>query len=73
MLVAKLIFGFSLGQYFFLLSHMLEVYPEMVAQLNGDAFAHVLGTLEFGLHHQVNDCPLININSRLYVHLLVCK
>ncbi|KAM7532194.1 hypothetical protein LguiB_035604 [Lonicera macranthoides] len=38
--------------YFFLLSHMLEVYPEMVAQLNGDAFAHVLGTLEFGLHHQ---------------------
>ncbi|XP_034707400.1 exportin-4-like [Vitis riparia] len=38
--------------YFSLLSHMLEVYPEMVAQLNNEAFAHVLGTLDFGLHHQ---------------------
>ncbi|XP_021888651.1 exportin-4 isoform X1 [Carica papaya] len=38
--------------YFALLSHMLEVYPETVAQLNRDAFAHVLGTLDFGLHHQ---------------------
>lgn len=25
----------------------------MVAQLNNDAFAHVLGTLDFGLRHQV--------------------
>ncbi|GFZ14362.1 hypothetical protein Acr_24g0005520 [Actinidia rufa] len=31
---------------------MLEVYPEMVAQLSSEAFAHVLGTLDFGLHHQ---------------------
>lgn len=38
--------------YFSLLSHMLEVYPEMVAQLNGNALGHVLGTLDFGLHHQ---------------------
>lgn len=38
--------------YFFLLSHMLEVYPEMVAQLNSNTFGHVLGTLDFGLHHQ---------------------
>ncbi|GMP21962.1 hypothetical protein CsSME_00000164 [Camellia sinensis var. sinensis] len=38
--------------YFSLLSHMLEVYPEMVAQLNSEAFGHVLGTLDFGLHHQ---------------------
>ncbi|KAL6989067.1 hypothetical protein U1Q18_014818 [Sarracenia purpurea var. burkii] len=38
--------------YFSLLSHMLEVYPEMVAQLNGEAFNHVLGTLDFGLHQQ---------------------
>lgn len=38
--------------YFSLLSHMLEVYPETVAQLNSEAFAHVLGTLDFGLHHQ---------------------
>lgn len=38
--------------YFSLLSHMLEVYPEMVAQLNTNAFGHVLGTLDFGLHNQ---------------------
>lgn len=40
-------------QYFSLLSHMLEVYPEMVPQLNAEAFGHVLGTLDFGLHQQV--------------------
>lgn len=38
--------------YFSLISHMLEVYPEMVAQLNADAFVHVLGALDFGLRHQ---------------------
>ncbi|XP_073158975.1 uncharacterized protein [Henckelia pumila] len=38
--------------YFSLLSDLLEVYPEMIAQLNRQAFNHILGTLEFGLHHQ---------------------
>ncbi|KAK2968305.1 hypothetical protein RJ640_016237 [Escallonia rubra] len=38
--------------YFYLLSHMLEVYPEMIVQLNHEALAHVLGNLDFGLHHQ---------------------
>ncbi|KAK3043139.1 hypothetical protein RJ639_000028, partial [Escallonia herrerae] len=38
--------------YFYLLSHMLEVYPEMILQLNHEALAHVLGNLDFGLHHQ---------------------
>ncbi|KAG8390023.1 hypothetical protein BUALT_Bualt01G0040100 [Buddleja alternifolia] len=38
--------------YFSLLSHMLEVYPEMIAQLNSEAFSHIIGTLDFGLHHQ---------------------
>ncbi|KAL9225514.1 hypothetical protein vseg_001428 [Gypsophila vaccaria] len=38
--------------YFSLISHMLEVYPEMIAQLNTEAFVHVLGTLDFGLRHQ---------------------
>lgn len=38
--------------YFSLISHMLEVYPEMVAQLNSEAFVHVLGSLDFGLRHQ---------------------
>lgn len=38
--------------YFSLLSHLLEVYPETVAKLNHDVFAQVLRTLDFGLHHQ---------------------
>ncbi|KAF3452354.1 hypothetical protein FNV43_RR02787 [Rhamnella rubrinervis] len=38
--------------YFSLLSHLLEVYPETVAQLNSEAFSQVLATLDFGLHHQ---------------------
>ncbi|GAB2277627.1 hypothetical protein Dimus_012335 [Dionaea muscipula] len=38
--------------YFSLLSHMLEVYPEMVAQINDAAFTRVLEALDFGLHHQ---------------------
>lgn len=33
---------------------MLEVYPEIIAQLNIEAFSHILGTLDFGFHHQVN-------------------
>nr|XP_027104621.1 exportin-4-like isoform X1 [Coffea arabica] len=38
--------------YFSLLSHLLEVYPEMVMQLNNEAFIHIVGTLDFGLQHQ---------------------
>ncbi|CAI9759869.1 unnamed protein product [Fraxinus pennsylvanica] len=38
--------------YFSLLSHMLEIYPEVVAQLNVEAFGHIAETLDFGLHHQ---------------------
>uniref|UniRef100_A0A7N0ZUX4 Exportin-4 n=1 Tax=Kalanchoe fedtschenkoi TaxID=63787 RepID=A0A7N0ZUX4_KALFE len=38
--------------YFSLLSHMLEVYPEMVSQLNSEVFSHIAGTLDYGLHHQ---------------------
>nr|KJB26593.1 hypothetical protein B456_004G249100 [Gossypium raimondii] len=38
--------------YFSLLSHIVEVYPETLAQLNSEAFAHIIGTLDFGLHHQ---------------------
>lgn len=45
--------------YFSLLSHLLEVYPETVAQLNNEAFGHVLGTLDFGLRHQ--DTEVVNM------------
>ncbi|KAM0005333.1 putative armadillo-like helical, exportin [Helianthus debilis subsp. tardiflorus] len=38
--------------HFALLSHMLEVYPEMIPKLNHEAFSHISGTLDYGLHHQ---------------------
>ncbi|CAL1382927.1 unnamed protein product [Linum trigynum] len=48
--------------YFALLSHMLEVYPETVGRLDSEAFLHVLGTLDFGLHHQ--DTEIVNMCLR---------
>eukprot|EP00249_Psilotum_nudum_P010588 c22631_g1_i2 orf=152-3370(+) len=39
-------------QYFTLLAHMLEVYPEKIAKLSTEAFGHIVGTLDFGLRHQ---------------------
>lgn len=45
--------------YFTLLSHMLEVYPEKVAKLNAEAFAHIVGTLDFGIKHQ--DTEIVNM------------
>ncbi|RZS00251.1 hypothetical protein BHM03_00029916, partial [Ensete ventricosum] len=38
--------------YFALVSHLLEVYPEKVAQLNMEAFEHIVRTLDFGVRHQ---------------------
>ncbi|XP_022933418.1 exportin-4 isoform X1 [Cucurbita moschata] len=58
--------------YFSLLSHLLEVYPETVAKLNHEAFAQVLRTLEFGLHHQdieVVDMCLKALKSLASYHL----
>lgn len=41
--------------YFVLVSHLLEVYPEKVAHLHRDAFARIVGSLEFGLRNQDSD------------------
>lgn len=41
--------------YFILMSHLLEVYPEKVAHLNRDAFGRIIGSLEFGLRNQDGD------------------
>ncbi|KAL5702296.1 hypothetical protein ACHQM5_027530 [Ranunculus cassubicifolius] len=41
--------------YFALLSHLLEIYPEKVAQLNAEMFAHLVATLDFGIHNQDTD------------------
>jgi hypothetical protein len=42
-----------LWQYFTLLAHMLEVYPEKVAKLSQEGFGRIVDTLDFGLRHQV--------------------
>lgn len=58
--------------YFSLLSHMLEVYPEMVPQLSAESFAHIHGTLNFGLHHQeaeVVDMCLRSLKALASYHL----
>ncbi|XP_020531043.1 exportin-4 isoform X2 [Amborella trichopoda] len=47
-------------QYFSLLSHMLEVYPEKVAKLTPEAFSHIIGTLDFALHNQ--DVEVVNMS-----------
>eukprot|EP00850_Spirogloea_muscicola_P004362 SM000018S03727 [mRNA] locus=s18:1138348:1145815:+ [translate_table: standard] len=39
-------------QYFTLISHMLEVYPEKVAALPPQAFTQIINCLDFGLRHQ---------------------
>ncbi|XP_057550159.1 uncharacterized protein LOC130828285 isoform X1 [Amaranthus tricolor] len=57
--------------YFSLISHMLEVYPEMVGQLNEEAFTHIIGTLDFGLRHQdseVVDKCLISLKALASYH-----
>ncbi|XP_066370496.1 uncharacterized protein [Miscanthus floridulus] len=41
--------------YFVLMSHLLEVYPEKVAHLNRDAFTRIIGSLDFGLRNQDSD------------------
>lgn len=45
---------------------MLEVYPEMIAQLKIEAFNHILGTLDFGLRHLVNITFFYNGDKQLY-------
>lgn len=47
-----LIFNLVSLQYFALMSHLLEVYPEKVAHLNRDAFTRIIGSLDFGLRNQ---------------------
>ncbi|XP_035820164.1 exportin-4 isoform X7 [Zea mays] len=41
--------------YFVLISHLLELYPEKVAHLNSDAFTRIIGSLDFGLRNQDSD------------------
>ncbi|WOG81788.1 hypothetical protein DCAR_0100939 [Daucus carota subsp. sativus] len=57
--------------YFGLLSHLLEVYPEMLLELNAESFSHIRETLKFGLRHQdaeVVDMCLRALNALASYH-----
>ena len=54
-------------QYFVLMSHLLEVYPEKVAHLNRDAFSRIIGSLEFGLRNQACTLSCIYSSTILFV------
>lgn len=59
-------------QYFALLSHLLEVYPEMLLELNAESFSHIRETLKFGLRHQVNALSIHQVYiPYAHVHLVV--
>jgi hypothetical protein len=64
-------------QYFTLLAHMLEVYPEKVAKLSPDGFSRIVGTLDFGLHHQdveVVSMSLTALNAVAFYHYqAICR
>eukprot|EP00250_Pteridium_aquilinum_P028115 c36611_g1_i1 orf=157-3681(+) len=64
-------------QYFTLLAHMLEVYPEKIAKLSKEGFSQVVGALNFGLRHQdieVVNMSLTALNAIAFYHYqAVCK
>ncbi|PIA36376.1 hypothetical protein AQUCO_03400340v1 [Aquilegia coerulea] len=47
------------NDYFALLAHILGVHPEKVAQLNAEMLAHLVGTLDYGIHNQ--DIEVVNM------------
>lgn len=51
---------------------MLEVYPETVAQLSSEAFSHVIGTLDFGLQHQVLDYSNCRLQFQFRLQIYAC-
>ncbi|KAI5070172.1 hypothetical protein GOP47_0014515 [Adiantum capillus-veneris] len=64
-------------QYFTLLAHMLEVYPEKIAKLSKEGFGQVVGALQFGLRHQdieVVNMSLTALNAIAFYHYQsMCK
>jgi hypothetical protein len=59
-------------QYFSLLAHMLEVYPEKVAVLPQAQFGSIITSLDFGLRHQVKWCPLARVHCVLRKTIQTC-
>jgi hypothetical protein len=65
-------------QYFTLLAHMLEVYPEKVAKLPPEGFARITSSLDFGLGHQqdveVVSMSLTTLNAIAFYHYqAICR
>ncbi|KAJ7517651.1 hypothetical protein O6H91_21G033100 [Diphasiastrum complanatum] len=64
-------------QYFTLLAHLLEVYPEKVAKLSPEGFSCIVSTLDFGLRHQdleVVNMTLTALNALAFFHYqAICK
>ncbi|CAM6129712.1 unnamed protein product [Calypogeia fissa] len=64
-------------QYFTLLAHMLEVYPEKVAKLSPEGFGRIVDTLDFGLRHQdveVVNMSLTALNAVAFYHYqAICR
>lgn len=64
-------------QYFTLLAHMLEVYPEKVAKLSPEGFARISATLEFGLRHQNVEVVSISFTAlnavAFYHYQAICR
>ncbi|KAG0575366.1 hypothetical protein KC19_VG340300 [Ceratodon purpureus] len=64
-------------QYFTLLAHMLEVYPEKVAKLSPEGFARITSTLDFGMRHQdveVVSMSLTTLNAIAFYHYqAICR
>lgn len=64
-------------QYFTLLAHMLEVYPEKIAKLSKEGFGQIVSTLDYGLRHQdieVVNMSLTALNAIAFYHYqAVCK
>ncbi|PWZ52067.1 Phosphoenolpyruvate carboxylase 1 [Zea mays] len=56
--------------YFVLISHLLELYPEKVAHLNSDAFTRIIGSLDFGLRNQACALPLSAFTLFILCHKL---
>lgn len=64
-------------QYYTLVAHMLEVYPEKIAKLSKEGFDSIMGTLEFGLRHQdveVVNMSLTALNAVAFYHYqAICR
>lgn len=61
------------NQYFELLAHVLEVYPERVAVLSDIIFQQIMRSLEFGLGHRDDRVVRLTLEALSGLMLFHCK